>query len=152
MIEHEVEAQPNLGGRPPHEPTARQREEVETLSGYGMTHGEIATFIGISRPTLEGYYKEELRIGRVRADAKVAGALFKKATSDEHPQATTAAIWWEKTRAGRREPKQEFQHSGSVGLYDLSKLGDTQLADLEGILISAAVAGANPSGEGETGG
>lgn len=128
-------------GRPPHEPTAETRAKAETLSGYGLRREEIAAFIGIGKTTLEKYYGRELELGRVKADSKVAESLFKKATSDDHPQATTAAIWWEKTRAGRKEPKQDIGLSGAIGTFDASKLTDDELAVLEPILARLAGVG-----------
>lgn len=96
-------AEKNPGGRPPHEPTPELRAQVETLSGYGIPQEDIAAFIHVCVETLMKYYSEEMTQGRIKADAKVAGSLFKKAISDDHPQSTQSAIWWEKTRAGRRD-------------------------------------------------
>ena len=99
------ETEIDLGGRPPHAPTQEQRQQVETLSGYGIPQEDIGAFIGVAVETLMKHYPDEMKLGRIKADAKVAGSLFKKAISDDHPQATNAAIWWEKTRSGRREKK-----------------------------------------------
>jgi hypothetical protein len=59
--------------------------------------------IGISKPTLERHYRQELDWGEVEANAKVAESLYRKATSDGS-QAVTAAIFWLKTRARWKEP------------------------------------------------
>ena len=44
----------------------------------------------------------ELDVGAVKATAKVAEFLFRKATTDG-PQSVTAAIFWLKTRASWKE-------------------------------------------------
>ncbi|WP_285445487.1 terminase small subunit [Xanthomonas sp. fls2-241-TYG-148] len=47
---------------------------------------------------------------------------------------------------------ERHRHSGAIGTYDLSKLSDDELDRLESILGPLAVAGGDPSGEGEAGG
>jgi len=91
------------GGRPPHAPTEALRRQVKALAAYGVPQDEIGRVIGISKPTLERHYREELDRGEVEANAKVAESLFRKATGDG-AQAVTAAICWLKTRARWREP------------------------------------------------
>ncbi len=49
-----------------------------------------------------GYYRDELDDGHVKANAKVAENLYRKATG-EGREAVTAAIFWLKTRAGWKE-------------------------------------------------
>jgi hypothetical protein len=70
---------------------------------YGVPQTEIGRVVGISKPTLERHYRDELDRGEVEANAKVAESLFKKATGDG-AQAVTAAIFWLKTRARWKEP------------------------------------------------
>jgi hypothetical protein len=91
------------GGRPPHAPTEALRRQVKALAAYGVPQDEIGRVIGISKPTLERHYRDELDRGEVEANAKVAESLFRKATGDG-AQAVTAAIFWLKTRARWREP------------------------------------------------
>lgn len=47
-------------GRPSYKPTAELRRKVSNAAGGGMSHDEIATALGISRNTLETYYRKEL--------------------------------------------------------------------------------------------
>ncbi len=91
------------GGRPPHEPTEATRRQVKALAAYGIQQDEIGRVIGISKPTLEKHYRDELDRAEVEANAKVAESLFKKAMGDGS-QAVTAAIFWLKTRARWKEP------------------------------------------------
>lgn len=90
------------GGRPPHKPTAENLRLCQTLSGYGVPQEEISRQIGIDLKTLRLHYRNELDAGVAQANAKVAEGLYKKALSDG-PQATSAAIFWLKTRAGWKE-------------------------------------------------
>jgi hypothetical protein len=61
------------GGRPPLKPSKRQRKLAETCVAAGMSHVETAAVLGISKPTLELYFRDELKNGRARrlADALV---------------------------------------------------------------------------------
>lgn len=96
-------------GMTPFRPTDEQRKQVELMVGLGLTYREISlltinprTGSGISVNTLQKHFPEELARGAPLANAQVARALFKKATSDSHPQAATCAIWWSKARMGWR--------------------------------------------------
>ena len=53
---------------------------------------------------------------------------------------------------GWGKPTQGVQHSGSVGVYDLSNVSDSDLERLESILGPIAHASGDPDGEGEEGG
>jgi len=58
--------------------------------------------LGIDPKTLRKHYRDELYHGHVKANAKVAENLFRKATG-EGRESVTAAIFWLKARAGWRE-------------------------------------------------
>ncbi len=64
------------GGRPKHEPTDINKKMVILARGVRMKVEEIAAYIGISRDTLDKYYKEELAHGKVMCDLRVADALM----------------------------------------------------------------------------
>lgn len=113
MTDYPAENQRDLGGRPPHEPTDASRRQVEAMAGYGIPQEQIALSLDITENTLRKYYRRELDLGVVKANAKVAETLFNQATREGN---TTAAIWWSKSRMGWREPKQEVEHSGTVNL------------------------------------
>lgn len=93
-------------GRPPYEPTDRERAQVKMLSGMGVRDYEIAKVIGISEPTLRKYFWQELDLGHIEATAKVAQSLFKQATDPVKPN-VTAAIFWLKCRGGWREESEQ---------------------------------------------
>ena len=109
-------------GRPPYQPTDEARERVEQLAAAGIRDEDIALYLGITRPTLNKYYKGELKIGTIKANAVIANTLYKQAKEGN----TTAAIFWLKTRAGWRETQKvemsadvKAELSGKITLADL---------------------------------
>ena len=88
--------------RPAHKPDPAIRRQVEAMAGYGVPEIDIAGVIGVDPKTLRKHYRGELDHGHVKANAKVAENLYRKATG-EGREAVIAAIFWLKTRAGWRE-------------------------------------------------
>ena len=76
------------------------------MAGYGIPETDIARVLGIDPKTLRKHYRDELDTGHIKANAKVAESLFRKALGNT-PQAVTAAIFWLKCRAGWRERPEE---------------------------------------------
>jgi len=72
------------------------------MAGFGVPESDIAGVLGIDPKTLRRHYRDELKHGHVKANARVAESLYRKATSDG-AQSVTAAIFWLKTRAGWKE-------------------------------------------------
>lgn len=93
-------ATPKSGISKPHEPTEKTRAEVGALTSFGNTQEQIADHLGIHPETLRIHYREELDNSVVRANAKVAAKLFRKATEGDD---LSAMIFWLKTRAKWRE-------------------------------------------------
>src|SRR5215207_5981294 len=85
-----------------HKPNSTARRQVEAMAGYGVPEADIAGVIGIDPKTLRKHYRDELDHGHVKANAKVAENLFRKATG-EGREAVVAAIFWLKVRAGWKE-------------------------------------------------
>jgi len=112
-------------GRRAHKPDAFHRRQVEAMSGYGVPEVDIARVIGIDPKTLRKHYRDELATGQIKATAKVAEFLFRKATTDGS-QAVTAAIFWLKTRGGWREAPQDHR----VGIMDVTRLSDAELESM----------------------
>jgi hypothetical protein len=144
-------------GRPEWKPTAEQRASVEAMAGYGVPEEDIARVLKVAPKTLRKQCRDELDLGIIKANAKVSESLFKRATGDGQ-QAVTAAIWWEKTRQGRKDisvTRHQGPNGGPVQTIDLSKATDEQLAALEALFGPLALAGdddaADPRGEGEAG-
>lgn len=46
------------------------------MAAYGVPHLDIARIIGVSRPTLEKHYPDELDLGTTRMISAVAGRLY----------------------------------------------------------------------------
>ena len=116
-------------GRRAHKPDAFKRRQVEAMAGYGVPELAIARVVGIDAKTLRKHYRDELDTGQIKATAKVAESLFRKATSDGS-QSVTAAIFWLKTRGGWREAPQSDQ----VAVTDVTKLTDEELERIIGTL------------------
>jgi hypothetical protein len=89
-------------GRRSHVPAPQDRRQVEAMAAYGVPEADIARVLAIDPKTLRKHYRDELDTGAVKATAKVAEFLFRRATT-EGPQAVTAAIFWLKARAGWKE-------------------------------------------------
>jgi hypothetical protein len=63
-------------GRPTFEPTDKHRGQVEALTRYGIPVAEIASVIGITKPTLFKHFREELDQGLTKANAQVGEFIF----------------------------------------------------------------------------
>jgi hypothetical protein len=96
-----------------HLPTPAQRRQVEALAGYGFTEGEIATVMALKQEALNMHYAAELAAGCIKANAKVAENLFRKATG-EGREAVVAAIFWLKARANWRDTS-TLEFGGKTG-------------------------------------
>ena len=77
-----------------HQPTDETCRMVESTSGLGLPHEQIAILVGIDDKTLRKYYRTELDLGKAKANGQIAKTLFSKATGGD----TTALIWWTKTQ------------------------------------------------------
>jgi hypothetical protein len=86
-----------------HRPSTRLRREVECFASYGIPEDNIARVIGINRSTLRKYYKDEVELGRDKANAQVAGFLFAAAKKGN----VQAMIFWLKCRARWTAPIDE---------------------------------------------
>ena len=82
-----------------HKPTPEQRQIVQLHATVGTPQENIARILGIDRNTLMKHYRDELDLGRDKANATIGGTLFNKAKSGD----TAAMIFWLKTRARWRE-------------------------------------------------
>jgi len=109
-------------GRRAHGPDPTTRRQVEAMAAYGVPEADIARVLAVDAKTLRKHYREELDTGHVKATAKVAEFLFRKATTDG-PQCVTAAIFWMKTRGGWRETPQSHE----VAITDVTQMTDEQL-------------------------
>jgi hypothetical protein len=112
-------------GRKAHRPDAVRRRQVEAMAAYGVPETDIARVIGIDAKTLRKHYRDELDTGQIKATARVAEFLFRKATT-EGPQCVTAAVFWMKTRGGWREAPQDHR----VDVRDVRYLSNAELEQI----------------------
>lgn len=84
------------------QPTSVLQQQVEAMAGYGIPEPAIARVLEVDPAELRRRYGTELDNGEVKANARVAENLYRKATG-EGREAVTAAIFWLRTRAGWKE-------------------------------------------------
>jgi hypothetical protein len=68
---------PHAGGRPSHVPTAETRDQVEILVASGMRVWQIAKALGITEPTLNEHYPDELDGGKAKKTAMMVLAQYR---------------------------------------------------------------------------
>ena len=80
-----------------YQPTPEKRKQVNMLAGFGVSHEQICTLIGLRSPkTLRRYFSSELSFGIAESHTGVLQTAFKLATSRRNPAMTA---FWLKTRA-----------------------------------------------------
>ena len=129
---------PQKGGRKPHIPTGRQREQVEAMFGMGIPANYIAALIGVSETTIKDRYMEEMRLGAIKAKVQVVGALFKKCIGGD---INAIKLYLGKMWRDEWGESMKIEHSGAIGSYDLTRLTDKELDDFERLARKAAAAG-----------
>jgi predicted transcriptional regulator len=93
-----------------HKPTNESRKTVESTSGLGLPHEQIAILVGIDDKTLRKYYRAELDMGKAKANGQIAKTLYSKAVGGD----TTSLIWWTKTQMKWAET-QKHELTGAEG-------------------------------------
>lgn len=87
-----------------HVPTDEIRKTVTELVKFGIPQEKIAKYLKMCKNTLVKYYDFELEAGDVEINADVAKNLYSKILDGD----VTSMIFWLKTRAKWKEPKQEL--------------------------------------------
>jgi len=100
-----------MPGRKPFTATEDQRRMVRAMAGYGVPHDDISLVVKCSPPTLRKWFRHELDVAGIEANARVAQTLFQQATTSGNIAAT---IFWLKARAGWRE-KHTVEVTGENG-------------------------------------
>ena len=124
-------------GRPNFEPTPEQRNLVERAAGLGFTQEKIAALIGITKPTLEKHFREELDRGMAVTQFKVGNSLVENALNGN----VAAQIWYTKSQMGWREMQViETRETGyeSMSAEDLAKAIEER-ADALGVKITLSI-------------
>jgi hypothetical protein len=122
-------------------PTEAHRELVKAMTAIGTPQDDIALCVGLTGKTLRKHYAEEIKLGMIRANAAVGGALFNLATKPGTGQAT-AAIFWAKTRMGWKEPAQGIELTGKDGK-------PIEVRKIERVIISPGATNSSAKGKGE---
>jgi len=136
-------------GRPAHEPTAQTRNTVRKLVTTGYFRQEhIADCLGIGLRTLRKYYRDELAKAKAEFAADIMDvARLKAFGGPPHPEtgepnwreADTQLIKFFAERVcGLVPPALLMRHSGTLGVFDPSKLTDAELEQIEPILVKLA--------------
>ena len=100
-----------------HQPTDESRRMVESTSGLGLPHEQIAILVGIDDKTLRKYYRTELDTGKAKANGQIAKTLFSKALAGD----TASLIWWTKSQMRWSETvKQEVTGADGEPLTGIS--------------------------------
>ncbi|MBU9382092.1 hypothetical protein [Burkholderia gladioli] len=103
--------------RPSFKSTAAQRALVEQLAAFGIPQEDMVMLVldangkPISAPTLRKHFRRELTEGLVKANTRIAQALFKKAASGN----VASMIFWLKTRGRWKESPQSVELTGQDG-------------------------------------
>jgi hypothetical protein len=100
-------------GQHPEEITLPHVSQVEAMAGLGLSAADIACALDIDLEVPKSSYAKPLRLGRIKANSRVAESLYRKATS-EGREAVTAAIFWLKARARWKEVS-VTEHTGIDG-------------------------------------
>ena len=79
-------------------PSAAERKQVEALAGFGVSEADIAIVLAMHPAILRQLYSAELAAAAIKANARVAENLYRRATG-EGREAVIAAIFWLKARA-----------------------------------------------------
>jgi len=86
--------------------------------------------VGCNDKTLRLHYRAELDTACSKANAKVAGALYKKAIGDGS-QSVSAAIFWLKTRAKWRDTTTVEIEAGDALSVLLTEIGQQRTTTLD---------------------
>jgi len=90
--------------------TDAMRADIRRFAEIGTPYAIIARIMGMSVTTLKRRCRAELDAGVEVANARIALTLFETAMNGN----TTAMLWWEKTRAGRREGSAPDPHGTRI--------------------------------------
>lgn len=85
---------------------------VEALAGFGLSAEEIAKVFDMDVDRTRMHFAKELSSGAIKANARVAESLYRKATG-EGRESVIAAIFWLKTRAHWKETS-AHEYSGAL--------------------------------------
>lgn len=123
-------------GRPEFRPTDKQRDSVEIYISAGMSKEDIAVVVGISVPTLDKHFRDELAHGGARKRAEVVEMLFESGrkgnvSAQKHLHAVT----------GVQAAAAEWEAAAGPGKAPVKASASKALGKKEQLQIAAATAG-----------
>ena len=80
-------------------PTKAEREEVARLISVGITQDQVAMVIGITKPTLEKHFRDELDTAMITAHGKIGKKIFALAMAGDK----ILLMFYAKTQMGWKE-------------------------------------------------
>lgn len=86
-------------GRPPYEPTDKDRRVVEMMAGWAIPEDRIAKVLAIDPKTLRKHFGEELEVGHAKLEAQLAQNLLRIAQGHDR-QSLIATIFALKAKFG----------------------------------------------------
>lgn len=108
-----AEEPPEPADDDPDKPGARLKPEnrwnrdkanvIQSCVAFGITHRQIAIYVGMRQASMERVYRREIALGSVAANYLVARQLYTLATKGTGREKVAACIFWCKTRMGWRE-------------------------------------------------
>lgn len=117
-------------------PNPEMAKQVETFAGIGCSYDAIATLTGVSFKTIQKHYGAIVLLGREKANANVASAMYQSAVGDkEHRPDVNAGKFWLAQRAGWRTPEQLRKAlENTIDKETLRRASDADIEDLVKIL------------------
>lgn len=112
---HVLEQHERKAGPARYEASPKDRDRVKLMAIAGIPQDDIAKVLGVCKQTLYDNYREELDLGLIEANTRVAGNLLMMATGPRDQKTTvTAAIWWTKSRMGWKDTSR-IEQTGADG-------------------------------------
>ena len=90
-------------GRPPWEPSEKDREAVRLMTAVGVPQVAICRHLGVSDKTLYRHCRHELDCGAAEANTMVGQSMYQMAIRGPYAVRYQAAAFWLKCRAGWKE-------------------------------------------------
>jgi hypothetical protein len=88
-----------MTGRPPYQPTDKDRRVVEMMAGWAIPELRIAKVLGMDPKTLRKHFGDELEVGHAKLEAQLAQNLLRIAQGHDR-QSLIATIFALKSRFG----------------------------------------------------
>lgn len=131
-------------GRPPWEPTEKQRAEVRAMAGRGVPEKMIAAVVGVDKITLRKHCADDLLAGRSVAVTNVLGALYTQAMKGEYKHAQlylANTIGWHLS--------QRIEHAGVIDTARLERGKARAIAAATGAVLQEPDGGEDDSDAGD---